>query len=350
VEWGGEPMLAVGFTAGGAPYGSTIGEFRRAGEEMDRRKGWAIAKRALVKAARRPGGEWGEPEVGRVTKIGEGLSRDVFAASVDPPPEGAQPEEPVVLAALVPRRPGGSPQPVRREARLLRGLERVALPFRVPRFARVVETERGAVLVLECLAGIPADLRAGRTTSIRPWELVAEVAAGVHAVELAPLAAGLGGWPTRRAHGQARLGELAWAEAASQPMVRAALAWLCEHLPPDEPARLLHGDLLGQNILLWPGSPPALIDWEHALRGDPAYDLAIVTRGVRHPFQIERGLPLLLEAYARHGGCELGERDVRFHEIALHVDWYRRARRGERTGQPVDQVLPRLRNLLRAVE
>jgi thiamine kinase-like enzyme len=30
---------------------------------------------------------------------------------------------------------------------------------------------------------------------------------------------------------------------------------------------------------------PAVIDWEYAIRGHPAYDLAIVTRGTRRPFQ-----------------------------------------------------------------
>ncbi|MES1178233.1 MAG: phosphotransferase [Myxococcales bacterium] len=34
-----------------------------------------------------------------------------------------------------------------------------------------------------------------------------------------------------------------------------------------------------------PGQTPAVIDWEYTALGDPAYDLAIVTRGARRPFQ-----------------------------------------------------------------
>jgi len=68
---------------------------------------------------------------------------------------------------------------------------------------------------------------------------------------------------------------------------------------------ILHGDLLGQNILLGPGDRPTVIDWEYARYGDPAYDLAIVTRGVKRPFQVVDGLARLIDAYQRYGGSEV---------------------------------------------
>ena len=77
----------------------------------------------------------------------------------------------------------------------------------------------------------------------------------------------------------------------------------------------MHGDLLGQNILVDPDGSPSVIDWEYAQRGDPAHDLAIVTRGVRRPFQVERGLEKLLEAYHRHGGTGVTIEQVRLHEL-----------------------------------
>ena len=48
---------------------------------------------------------------------------------------------------------------------------------------------------------------------------------------------------------------------------------------------LLHGDLLPLN-LLWGRETDELgvVDWESARIGDPAYDLAIVTRGHAKPF------------------------------------------------------------------
>ena len=68
------------------------------------------------------------------------------------------------------------------------------------------------------------------------------------------------------------------------------------HLPPATPSALLHGDLLGQNILFsLDGEPLGLIDWEQTELGDPAYDLAIVTRGVKRPFKVSGGLDLLVE-------------------------------------------------------
>jgi aminoglycoside phosphotransferase (APT) family kinase protein len=102
--------------------------------------------------------------------------------------------------------------------------------------------------------------------------------------------------------------------------VLAALAWMRAHLPPDEPAVLLQGDLLPQNLLLsLYGEPPGIADWEFAQRGDPAHDLAIVTRAKRGEQRIA------LEAYAAKSGRELPLERVRFHEVALLLGFYRDA-------------------------
>ena len=67
------------------------------------------------------------------------------------------------------------------------------------------------------------------------------------------------------------------------------------NLPEDGSSTVLHGDLLPQNLLLAieddsVGDPEiAVIDWECAQIGDAAYDLAIVTRGVRRPFGEKTG-------------------------------------------------------------
>ena len=92
------------------------------------------------------------------------------------------------------------------------------------------------------------------------------------------------------------------AGAGWAPETEPAREWATEHLPPDRPAVLVHGDLLGQNIFVYPDQLPTVIDWEFCRMGDPAYDLAVITRGVRRPFQMERGLDRLLQAYAAAGG------------------------------------------------
>lgn len=48
--WGGEPIFAVGFTAGGCPYGLTMTEFRDTSERESPRAGWTTAKRVLREA------------------------------------------------------------------------------------------------------------------------------------------------------------------------------------------------------------------------------------------------------------------------------------------------------------
>jgi len=101
------------------------------------------------------------------------------------------------------------------------------------------------------------------------------------------------------------------------------------HLPPDDPAVFLHGDLLGQNILVDFEGFRGVIDWEYSRIGDPAYDLAIVTRGVRRPFKREDGLERLLEAYVAAGGAEVRLTEIRVHELLMHVSWHLESCRGE---------------------
>jgi aminoglycoside phosphotransferase (APT) family kinase protein len=53
---------------------------------------------------------------------------------------------------------------------------------------------------------------------------------------------------------------IAVVDESDSPVMRDARQWALEHLPPAQPSVLLHGDLLGQNILLAPGIPPTVID------------------------------------------------------------------------------------------
>lgn len=338
VTWGDTDYWAVDSTTGGAPIGLTRAELPASLAVQDREAPWARAKRVLQRALSRdaPGAAI---EVGRVTRLGQGLSRDVFAADADVWPDPSGLSGP--YAVLLPARDAGPELDERteREASLLHHLGQLDLPFRVPRLSGAWRDGARLALVRSLVSGIPLDLRAGRQHAVRPWDVVGQLAAAVHALDATALGDTVTGEPTRRAHVEAWLRRLADFDA---PEAQDAFAWVRSHLPGDEPAVLLHGDLLGQNILLDPGQPPGLIDWEYARLGDPAHDLAIVTRGVRRPFQIDRGLERLLEAYRRHGGQPVAPADVHVHELCMLVAWCRDSGAG-----PDQQARTQLRSLLR---
>jgi hypothetical protein len=262
-----------------------MGRRKRRLEPLDRRpKPYDLARDAIAGALAAASPE-SRVDVGRVEHFGEGLTRHAWGgeATLDPDPQGLSGD----WLALLPHHStdDGTDTNVAKETELLGWLQTRSLPFRVPRAVAPV----GGVLVRQWMAGVPLDLRAGRQPWGRsPWTVVAEVAAAIHALGVPVM---VGGFASRREHALDALGAL---ERLDDPVARDAMAWATDHLPPDEPPSLLHGDLLGQNVLVHMELPPAVIDWERAAGGDPAYDLAIVTRGVRRPFQVDDGLELLL--------------------------------------------------------
>lgn len=353
VECGGELIWAMGFTDGGAPYGLSVSEFRAMSYADAPRAGWARAKWVLQHLLEAWAGPGSIAEVGWVKKLGEGLSREVFGAEVDIHSQGDTRTDAYVVA--LPGRDADANLDARtyKELRVLGWLARQSLPFRVPEVIGAYPLEGQRALVCRYIRGIELDLRAGKQGSVCPWQLVGEIAAAIHGLDTGqgPATGALGallpGPATRRAHGLAAVEE--HLAGAREPELAAACAWAMEHLPPEQPAVLLHGDLLGQNILLCPGQPPAVVDWEYARLGDPAYDLAVVTRGAKDPFQTAGGLDKLLGVYREHGG-DVTAAAVYLHELCLVASWYRKAR-AQRGGEAhARQYLGRLRNILRCAE
>jgi aminoglycoside phosphotransferase (APT) family kinase protein len=303
---------------------------------MRRDPGWALARRMLEAVF----AKYGRVSVGRVRKVGQGLSREVFAAfvEIEPDPEGRS----GAYAVFLPARHADRERPadLEREAARLERIAAVTKAIRVPQVTAILPMEGGNAVVRPYLEGIPLDLRTGRQPTVRPWEVVAEIAATIHGIDVAGLP-DLPGHATRREHAIAEIATIAGVAA-----LREAEQWALANLPPPEPASLLHGDLLGQNILLHPDAPPAVIDWEYAMRGDPAYDLAIVTRGVRQPFQIGHGLERLLEAYAARAAQRITACDVHLYEVCIVGRSYRAVIEGTSDQDPPEQVLGRVRNVL----
>jgi aminoglycoside phosphotransferase (APT) family kinase protein len=94
--------------------------------------------------------------------------------------------------------------------------------------------------------------------------------------------------------------------------------------------------------------------WEFATIGDPAYDLAIVTRGDRKLMGINNGLNILLDNYRKAGGAELSAVDVHIHELLLFLNWLwdsaETEKNGQHRGHGPDHYAQRTESLLRRAE
>lgn len=346
VEWGDELIWAVDFTPGGAPIGLTERQFRQIDAQREAGAGWARAKALLAWAFGACSSPGAHVDVGRVRKIGDGLSRKVYAAHVDLSPDPDHLSD--VWAVLLPDR-RTTPDDCRRWVRevwTLGQLARMQLPFRVPAALGAFPEGDHPAAIRRFIEGIPVDLRAGRMRSVRPAELVGRIAAAIHAVDVSDWPHRPSGGATRRAHAEEMLRAFDDLDGTEAEPAR---QWATHHLPSDRPAVLVHGDLLGQNILVHLEEKPAVVDWEFCRMGDPAYDLAIVTRGIRRPFQMDHGLQRLLDAYAVAGADPITTSEVHFHELCLSAAWYGAALKGAGS-EPPDQALARLHRILRRAE
>ncbi len=343
VEWGGELIWAVGFKEGGTPYGLTVDQFREGNARDGEARGadWARAKRLLRDAFVRRVGRTATFEIGWVKFLGDGLCRKAFIAEVSLHPDPEDLSDNYVVLLPRPDAERAFDERAWSEARLLTRLASLDLPLRVPKILGLLSDGGRPAIIETAVHGVPLDLRAGRQFGLRPWEIVAQVAATVHTLNGASLSPEwkVPGFGTRRDHA---LASLSIFEGRPEPLLRDIHAWALENLPPAEPSVLLHGDLLGQNILLAPGEPLGLIDWEWAQLGDPAYELSIVTRGARRPFQIAGGLDHLLEAYAVRSS-EIKREHVHLYELCMIARWYVESSQRERDrGHPPEEYLNRL--------
>ena len=104
------------------------------------------------------------------------------------------------------------------------------------------------------------------------------VIAALHRVD--PSAVGLdgygkvGGYLARQV--KRWIGQYRAAETEPIPAVESLIAWLPQHLPPEGPTRIVHGDYRLDNVMFHPTEPRilAVLDWELSTLGDPMVDFA----------------------------------------------------------------------------
>jgi aminoglycoside phosphotransferase (APT) family kinase protein len=160
--------------------------------------------------------------------------------------------------------------------------------------------------------------------------LVSRLAADIHRLDIARFPH-LPGSISREEHVKSCLADLDGALFAEFPLADEVRQWIAEQVPADDRCCILHGDLLPQNLLCdWrdidnEGTTSGVVDWEMARVGDPAYDLAIVSRGDRKVLGVKDGLKALVEDYLVFGGQPISLTEVRLHELLLLLRWLEEA-------------------------
>jgi len=298
----------------------------------------------------------------RVTHLGTGVNHDSYIFRLEskaPLPDSLH--FAYILRKIAPRAMFDTPEEavesLRREARLLQAVTSCGPWFDSPRFVCFVgESEDEPTGLIEtAMAGLSFDQLNDPDgfRAVAP-ETIAEVAAEIHRFPLDRFDF-LGRHTDARAHLLAELDSLDHELLAGDSDASVAIGWVRDHLPEDRPAVVLHGDLLPQNLMwdIWEkeGNRVGVIDWEFVKIGDPAYDLAIVTRGNRKPLKLPNARQRLLDAYVNKSGHPITSDDVSCWELLFVLGWLEGALRCEREGRQEGHgpefYLQQLRSLLR---
>ena len=238
------------------------------------------------------------------------------------------------------------------EAQTLRALDALPRGFATPRFICFVADSDGVARAFIETAVVGWPLRfsnGGGEQSRMAIAAIGRAAASVHRLPVSHLQF-LRSHADANAHRTAELSGLDADFLTHDKDAAAAIAWVRDHRPKPRRAVVLHGDWRPQNVLLdLETRRLGVIDWEYAKIGDPAYDLAIVTRGNRKLLGIAWGLRRLVGAYLEAGGAAIELTDIVIWELLLALRWLRRSLQYERDGQRGGQPSANYRNLLRAI-
>ena len=307
--------------------------------------GWAVARSALNFILQCIHGEKTKYRIDWVTKVGQGLSKEVYRADVS---FDCKEEKHKIFAIsqLSYDADLDASSRVIREQFILAAIGKKTANFSIPEPVGMIWYNGRLISATTFVAGIPLELRASSSQVEHPWEIVARVAAEIHGLPTRDLPKSLDRYSTRQEQAVTEINNF---RKFRVPEIQDAVQWISENLPPKQESVLVHADLLGQNILLTLSEGLFVIDWEYAFLGDPAYDLAIVTRGARKPFQVSGGLETLIDSYLSSGGQEISKKHVHVYELLLCLGWYEQSLDRSKGGQGPDYYLDFLRRLLTRV-
>jgi len=298
---------------------------------------------------------------GKLNRIAEGMWHDNYWFWIQGRDLPAAKTEQAYILRLLDQREDWQqgPEPLERlvrETETLQVLKKINFAHPTPTFICFVRDDESETIgMIETgLPGHSLDRYKDRST----LRLVSHVAADIHRLEVERFPH-LPSSNSRTEHVRSQLAELNEALFAEFPLANEVLQWIAAHTPSDDRSCVLHGDLLPQNLLCdWPASgredaPIGVVDWEMARVGDPAYDLAIVSRGNRRVLGVKDGLKVLVEDYLQFGGQRISLTDVRLHELLLLLYWlegaWREYQKPVPSGHGPDYYEAKLQSLFRRV-
>jgi len=112
-----------------------------------------------------------------------------------------------------------------------------------------------------------------------------------------------------------------------RPVFEFALRWLKDNLPDEQRQVLLHGDFRNGNLMVGPDGIRAVLDWELAHIGPPAYDLAwicVPSWRFQRPELPVGGFGTredLLAGYEAAGGAPIDPRELHAWEVLQTMNW-----------------------------
>lgn len=228
--------------------------------------------------------------------------------------------------------PGASiKQSMIKEAETLRRLEGQLGDFSAPRCVLFEEEApefggQPALLMTAC-PGMALDEKILRPRAEELCEMIGRSLAAIHRLP-ADKFDHLHGYESRQAHLRAELSRIPEKFVERDRDAQRAIRFMQLMLrDPDQPPCVIHGDPLPQNIihpLYTAEAKPAVVDWEFARIGDPAYDFAVLFRGYRKLFGLLNGRNLVLQAYRAAGGRTVVPKRIDAHECALLTFWLSR--------------------------
>ncbi|HET8613636.1 MAG TPA: phosphotransferase family protein [Sphingomonas sp.] len=127
------------------------------------------------------------------------------------------------------------------------------------------------------------------------FDAMNETLARLHSIDIA--SAGLSDFGKTGAYYQRQISRWSRAyfedrDAGRDPLMDRLIAWLPDHIPPDENVAIIHGDYRCDNMVFDASSPriAAVLDWELSTLGDPVVDFACHAMMYRMPPHIVAGL------------------------------------------------------------